>query len=307
MRTCGGRGRTPCHVRLARARERQTSMVHAPATTSDNDTEAWVSTHGPALEDAFSDAVSVATGCHDPISMIAQHLLRCAADEPYTATLTAGSSRPPSSRASSSGPRPSASVTPDSWSACNWVRSLRVDHVLEDALLRPLGDECTPSDALAFVRRLGRLDDSTSSALMREMLVKGGVLDALADELCRGANALANAAAASGAELHAKFLTDGSAFQYSFGSLEQYFGGLEALIGPPSPKLDAELKAEHCNAVDSTVELFAAATSMCMSPAPPASEPRERTEPGHAFVFSSLGPMLVCSLAPALDAAFSPR
>ena len=62
---------------------------------------------------------------------------------------------------------------------------------------------------------------------------------------------LTRAKAATARELHAKFVEDGGTYELSFGGIDKFFGGLEGLIGPPSPQLAVAMEREHCGSVDS--------------------------------------------------------
>ena len=64
---------------------------------------------------------------------------------------------------------------------------------------------------------------------------------------------LARARAATGAELHSKFLQDGNFdFELVYGDLSTFFGGLEAKVGPPDPNVAQGMEREHTAAADST-------------------------------------------------------
>ena len=218
-----------------------------------DDRERWIAHHGEALEAALSAALNEAmeASAVDPIAAMAQHFVRRADGTAYSGALSRAAAHASAQCGDVGQASPTASA--DAWTARGWLGSLGIDAMLEAAILRPLGEHAShPEAALAFVRSLGQLTVEEGAGAMRELLFRGGVLDALASELQRGAAALATAAAATGAELHSKFVADGSAFELSFGSLETYYGGLEALIGPPNPKLAAALKAEHCDAADSS-------------------------------------------------------
>merc|ERR1712176_1735329 len=56
---------------------------------------------------------------------------------------------------------------------------------------------------------------------------------------------------ATGTELHQKFMADGEAFTLKYNGLNTFFGGLEAKIGPPNPKLFETMEMEHCKSADS--------------------------------------------------------
>ena len=51
----------------------------------------------------------------------------------------------------------------------------------------------------------------------------------------------------NGATLHAKFLASGEAFTFSYGGVEQFFGGLEGLVGTPSPDFLPTMVTEHAS------------------------------------------------------------
>ena len=53
-----------------------------------------------------------------------------------------------------------------------------------------------------------------------------------------------DAEACTGAELHGKFLQDGAGM-LNFSSLDTYYGGLEAKIGAPNPKVREAMVAEQ--------------------------------------------------------------
>ena len=62
---------------------------------------------------------------------------------------------------------------------------------------------------------------------------------------------LARARAATGAELHSKFLQEGRNFELVYANLSAFFGGLEAKIGPPDPHVAQGMEREHTGAADS--------------------------------------------------------
>ena len=57
------------------------------------------------------------------------------------------------------------------------------------------------------------------------------LLERLADCVWGGCRKLCAAGAATGLELHEKFVQEGGAFTMSYGGLDTFFGGLEGLIG----------------------------------------------------------------------------
>jgi hypothetical protein len=108
---------------------------------------------------------------------------------------------------------------------------------------------------LAFLRHLGEkcltLPAGQDEDVMLELLTAGraGLLSRLAHVLTRGIRDLAAASAATGAELHAKFVSE-SMPDLSYGKLNSFFEGLEGLIGSPNPNLLDAMAHEHCAGPD---------------------------------------------------------
>ena len=78
----------------------------------------------------------------------------------------------------------------------------------------------------------------------------------MTEAVWQAAKKLAAAAAASSDALHDKFVQDG-AFIMEYGGLDTFFGGLEGLIGEPSPNLMGAITHEHCNSIDSDLDFHA--------------------------------------------------
>ena len=83
------------------------------------------------------------------------------------------------------------------------------------------------------------------------------------DEDASRAGELRNQAAATGAELNDKFRHEQGTFELAFGSLDTFYGGLEAMLGPPllvkdspkaKPSLQTAMKQEHTACADSSLE-----------------------------------------------------
>ena len=62
---------------------------------------------------------------------------------------------------------------------------------------------------------------------------------------------LANLGAATAGELHQKFVDEAQGFDLEYAGLKSFFGGLEAVVGAPSPKVLEGMKADHCTSADS--------------------------------------------------------
>ena len=149
------------------------------------------------------------------------------------------------------------------WTILSWLQSLQTSHILEQAVLGPVGANIGWRIELCFVRALAR---AGSRDAFVELL--GGNCDgqrlitALADELWRGAQQLLpdtpSACVTSPVELHSRFMQDPEAFTLDFGGLSEFFGGLDGLIGSPKPNLGQAVRHEHCESQDSVVEFQAA-------------------------------------------------
>ena len=140
----------------------------------------------------------------------------------------------------------------ETWSVSGWLASLRTLTVLAEAILRPVGGATQGRGGsqleLAFVRALAR---TASRDAMRELLLAGGVLDEIADEMWRGSRKLIEGAAATPIELHAKFAQESEVFTIEFGGLGHFYSGLTGLIGAPDPNLHEAVRREHCESADS--------------------------------------------------------
>eukprot|EP00325_Prymnesiales_sp_UTEX-LB-985_P002783 CAMPEP_0174705770 /NCGR_PEP_ID=MMETSP1094-20130205/8869_1 /TAXON_ID=156173 /ORGANISM="Chrysochromulina brevifilum, Strain UTEX LB 985" /LENGTH=1050 /DNA_ID=CAMNT_0015903971 /DNA_START=465 /DNA_END=3614 /DNA_ORIENTATION=+ len=132
-------------------------------------------------------------------------------------------------------------VAPDStWSVSGWLRSLQLAEIIAEALQEPLG-----SDPFEHILSLSK-DEMTQR-------LKAAQLGGLAAIIWAEADKLRRQGAKSGPALSAKFASEGT-FQMAFGSLSMFFGGLEALVGPPkmmNGSLFESMRSEHCDMPDS--------------------------------------------------------
>ena len=135
-----------------------------------------------------------------------------------------------------------------SWTAAGWLASLGATTELARALLGPDAgsDELTATRALA----------SLSEEELAERLEAARLGTLFARVLRPRLERLAQSRAATGFELHSKYVQDGSFdFEMVYGDLSTFFGGLEAKIGPPDPLVFDAMQREHMEAADS-VEPF---------------------------------------------------
>ena len=202
----------------------------------------------PALQAAVKAALQSAPTPADPVAFIADFLGR------YTNQPTApvkGAASPEPAAAAAARPESHATATApsrrdDSWATAQWLSTLGdVNEAIAAGLLGPE----RPHDELAAMRALGAA--TPSEAALERRLRDAGALGALAKALHPALRRLAEAETATGAALHSKFVQEGGAFTMQYGDLSTFFGGLEAKIGPPRPKIEEGMKAEHTAASDS--------------------------------------------------------
>jgi hypothetical protein len=146
-----------------------------------------------------------------------------------------------------------ASGMQDTWTAAAWLSSKSLG-VAKYAARALLGGAC-PIDELAAVRALGAA--TASEAALAERLRAGGLVEALAAAILPELQKLVAAGAVTGVELHGKFVQEGKAFTMQYGDLSTFFGGLEAKIGAPNPKVRETMEREHTNSSDSQDEFTA--------------------------------------------------
>ena len=147
----------------------------------------------------------------------------------------------------------------EKWTASVWLASQNVTAHLATALL---DTTATDADELAILRALG--GSLTSPGALALRLEKG--LQALATELLPKLQELARSDSSTGAELHDKFVQQGDAFTLQFGSLNTFFGGLEAKIGPPNRNIGQAMERDHLHSEDSSDEFTTSNYMMTTTP-----------------------------------------
>ncbi len=205
-----------------------------------------------------------------------------------------------------------------SWNAPAWIASLRVCHILSEALVLPLGravsskgggssssggaggnggDDGAGANSggdsssrlqLAYVRALSRC---ASREAIRELMCTPALLDALTSEIWRGVKHLAEAEGATSEELHHKFTHDFTdVFTLDFGSAQRPGGRVLSaslttwvtLPTTPSEWLFHSLSAQPVCRTASRCSLQASPTSAAAS-TPSSAPPRHSCgRPWHA-------------------------
>lgn len=136
------------------------------------------------------------------------------------------------------------------WTAERWFGSIGISSVLAQALRPPHETpfDLDPQAQLFFLKEMAL--QANGKKMVHDLLNLHAILGKLADVIFLGAKTLLAATAASGEELNSKFADSGS-FIMSYGTLPDFFGGLESLIGSPNPKLMETMCDEHMDRMDS--------------------------------------------------------
>ena len=133
----------------------------------------------------------------------------------------------------------------DGWRLAAWVAGLDgVAGAVAEALLS--GEPASASE-LGFARGL-----PCSAKAVHERLSQGGALEKLSRCLADALTQLQQQETATAEELQDKFVHDGKAFTLQLGGLDTFYGGLEAIVGAPKPKVLEGMESDHCAMPDST-------------------------------------------------------
>ena len=140
-------------------------------------------------------------------------------------------------------------VAGEAWSVASFMRSIGLDEVIGAALQPPARGQ------FAYMRSLER-------GTLLELLARAR-LEGLCDAIWAGLLRLRQQEEATGAELSAKFAM--TSHTLALGELPYFFGGLEALIGPPlmvDGSLEKSMLLEHDDPRDRDVE-FLSSNGVC--------------------------------------------
>jgi hypothetical protein len=129
-----------------------------------------------------------------------------------------------------------SSKTAPSWSASSWLSSLMLVQTLSAALLDQTVD--TDSEESAKIKGLTR-SQIRQAVDMASLQIKE-LLYSEVEKLQRTDGQVLDASALSD-----KFAASGDSFTFTYGSMDIYHGGLEALIGAPNPNIMQQLAYEH--------------------------------------------------------------
>ena len=132
----------------------------------------------------------------------------------------------------------------DEWTMAGWIASQPVSDALTAAL--PASGR-----SLDWLREHGRRADGRDELLA--MLRDGDALTKISDVLWAAIQELGRSrgVAAAAEELPTRFVQQDEGFELAYGDLSLFFGGLEAIVGAPDPKVIVAMEREHCDAQDS--------------------------------------------------------
>ena len=217
--------------------------------------DAYFLEHRASLERAVAGAIESTLNARpaDPLAYIGQLLLSQSTNALPSAKPLPSAVAPAASpernqqevRQASDGTGEAASEG-QKWTAAEWLSSLGVVSCLATALL----GTPAPDDELGAIRGLAGASEEELAKRIQEGRVAETMAAMLRPQLCK----LADAEAATGVELHGKFVQEGAAFTMKYGDLSTFFGGLEAKIGPPRPNVREAMTDEHVRSSDSQDE-----------------------------------------------------
>ena len=135
------------------------------------------------------------------------------------------------------------------WKAQSWLAD-GSSPKLAELLLAPLRKrEHETENDLELITALANYEDSDRA--VSELLEYSNALPEIARFISDKMKELVAAEAPSGVELNKKFVDDYTASEMAFGQQDEFFKGLEGLIGPPNPDLVKGIRGEHCERTDS--------------------------------------------------------
>jgi hypothetical protein len=119
------------------------------------------------------------------------------------------------------------------YTSAAFLASLQLIDILAQSL-----DETKPEGTLTEVFLSKMTPESIKRALER-------VQPALAEEIARGTRMLTQGHMSEGHTLNDKFAASGTNFEYKYGTMAMFYGGLEGQIGAPNPDIFEAMRGEH--------------------------------------------------------------
>ena len=199
----------------------------------------YMARHQQILEAALSKAINETAKAKpaNPVAFLAQRLaVRGAAAEP------GDSNRDARGGLDLGGEKlvlPADDDAAGSWSLISWLAGAGFHRVVAGAFQRAASARGFSADndgALGFVRSI------KSRSELATLLCSETTTEAVTDLAWEQVMSLQNSGAATNVELQSKFA---GAIELSYGGLDTFFGGLEAIVGSPNPKLFEGMAADH--------------------------------------------------------------
>jgi len=187
------------------------------------------------IEPALTEAVAAAfrADAADPVAFVSAHL--------GSKALAAAKPAPPP-----------AETQTDKWSLVSWLKGAGVHRVVAGAL-QAARHGADDEAMLHFIRRLP--DRAALEKHICSGMVLSGIVELVWDEVVR-----LKETAATTEEMQSKFAGE---IELSYAGLDTFFGGLEGVAGPPSPKLLDAMREEHCDRGDSNREFVTDNYGIC--------------------------------------------
>ena len=142
----------------------------------------------------------------------------------------------------------------DAWTLAAWASSQPIGKAISQAITeasRECSQPKTSEELLALLLSLACAEAGRTQLFT--YLREGGVIEKLVSEMWPGLQQLATRSLPDSNETHGSRFVQGQGFELSYGDLNVFFGGLEAIVGSPHPMVEEGMSREHCTSVDSFV------------------------------------------------------
>ena len=126
----------------------------------------------------------------------------------------------------------------DKWNLVDWLAGAGLHRVVAGVIQQAVGRQGIDQHEapLAFLRQLSDRGE------LAKLFHNGPMVEAMIDLVWQKVETLQSAGAATNSEIQSKFV---GAIELSYSGLDTFFGGLEGVIGAPSPKLLEAMAADH--------------------------------------------------------------
>ena len=142
------------------------------------------------------------------------------------------------------------------WNMLLWIEGAGLHRIITAAMMhalsakRPTASE-DPDEALNCLKALRGREELAALLHTVEKALFEGIVDGLWSHVDKVQRAV-DVAELTGTKLYDKFEADGTGFELKYGGLRTFFGGLEAKIGSPDPRIWPAMEREHTGSEDST-------------------------------------------------------